>query len=159
MRDPLTEAARWLTQARDEYEDAEELRQRQRFYLALFHFQQAAEKALKALLYARTEDRRIFWTHSILELVEAAATVDPSMAELRVASRLDQYYIPTRYPNGLPGGVPSRFYTDPEEAAAASRLARQVLDAVTQRLQPSFPSQKQEESDETGPSSPLFQNP
>ncbi len=28
MRDPLDEAWRWLTQAQDEYQDAEELRQR-----------------------------------------------------------------------------------------------------------------------------------
>ncbi|MEN3187137.1 MAG: HEPN domain-containing protein [Atribacterota bacterium] len=41
---------RWLTQAQDEFDDAEFLRQRGRFYLALFHFQQAAEKARKAYL-------------------------------------------------------------------------------------------------------------
>jgi len=46
------------------------------------------------------------------------------------AARLDQYYIPTRYPNGLPGGVPSRFYTDPGEAREAMELARMVLEAV-----------------------------
>lgn len=39
------EAVRWFTQAKDEFEDAEELRKRGRFYLALFFFQQAAEKA------------------------------------------------------------------------------------------------------------------
>ncbi len=47
------EALRWSTQAKDEFEDADELRKRGRFYLALFHFQQAAEKALKAYLYLR----------------------------------------------------------------------------------------------------------
>lgn len=151
MRNPLVEARRWLIQAVDEYTDAEDLRQRGRFYLALFHFQQAAEKALKAFLYACTDDRRIFWTHSILELVEAASRLDPSLKELQSAARLDQYYIPTRYPNGLPGGVPSRFYTDPEEAAVASQLAQKVIEAVVQRLE----SQLQEASDETGPSSPI----
>lgn len=151
MRNPLVEARRWLIQAVDEYTDAEDLRQRGRFYLALFHFQQAAEKALKAFLYAHTDDRRIFWTHSILELVEAASRLDPSLKELQSAARLDQYYIPTRYPNGLPGGVPSRFYTDPEEAAMASQLAQKVIEAVVQRLE----SHLQEASDETGPSSPI----
>jgi hypothetical protein len=48
MRKPFNEEAeRWLTHARDEFADADELRHRQRFYMALFHFQQAAEKALK----------------------------------------------------------------------------------------------------------------
>jgi len=49
MRSPIDEALRWLTHAQDEYQDAEDLRERGRFYLALFHFQQVAEKALKEL--------------------------------------------------------------------------------------------------------------
>lgn len=144
MKGPLDEARRWLTHAQDEYQDAEELRERGRFYLALFHFQQAAEKALKAFLYAHTDDRRIFFTHSVLELIRAAADLEPDWADLERASRLDQYYIPTRYPNGLPGGVPSRFYVDPEEAAAASTLARRVIEAVVRRLQKlESPSEKE----------------
>ena len=135
MKNLLDEARRWLIHAQDEYGDAEELRERGRFYLALFHFQQAAEKALKAFLYARTDDRRVFFTHSILELLQAAVGFDPTLADLEKASRLDQYYIPTRYPNGLPGGIPSRFYTDPEEASVASALARRVIEAVARRLE------------------------
>jgi len=135
MRSPIDEAFRWLTHAQDEYQDAEDLRERGRFYLALFHFQQAAEKALKAFLYAHTDDRRVFFTHSVLELVQAAVALDPSLVDLEKASRLDQYYIPTRYPNGLPGGVPSRFYTDPDEATEASTLAHRVIKAVARRLE------------------------
>jgi HEPN domain-containing protein len=44
--------------------------------------------------------------------------------------RLDQYYIPTRYPNALLGGVPSRFYDDREEAREAMELTRAVLELV-----------------------------
>jgi len=135
MRSAIDEAHRWLTHAQDEYQDAEDLRERGRFYLALFHFQQAAEKALKAFLYAHTDDRQVFFTHSVLELIQAAVTLDSTLADLEKASRLDQYYIPTRYPNGLPGGVPSRFYTDPDEAAEASALAGQVIEAVARRLE------------------------
>lgn len=152
MRSPIYEAHRWLIHAQDEYQDAEGLRERGRFYLALFHFQQAAEKALKAFLYAHTDDRRIFFTHSILELVQAAVALDPTLADLEKASRLDQYYIPTRYPNGLPGGVPSRFYTDPEEAAEASALARLVIETMTQQIdrQANNISTKRSNSNETG---------
>ena len=32
------EALRWFTQAKDEFIDSDELRKRNRFYLALFHF-------------------------------------------------------------------------------------------------------------------------
>jgi len=144
MKGPLEEARRWLLQAQDEYQDAEDLRQRGRFYLALFLFQQAAEKALKAFLYAHTDDRRVFFTHSVLELLRAAEAFDASLAELRKTARLDQYYIPTRYPNGLPGGVPSRFYTDPEEAAQASELAGAVLKAVAERLDQLFSEEEEQ---------------
>nr|MDO8077663.1 HEPN domain-containing protein [Candidatus Freyarchaeota archaeon] len=56
MKKPAREESlRWFTHARDEFEDADELRKRGRFYLALFHFQQAAEKALKAFLYLKVK--------------------------------------------------------------------------------------------------------
>jgi len=135
-REPHEEARRWLTHAQDEFQDAEELRQRGRFYLALFHFQQAAEKALKAFLYSVVGSEEIFFTHSVYELIQRAKEADPDLARVEPAARLDQYYIPTRYPNGLPGGVPSRFYTDPQEAQTAMELARQVLEQVAARLEP-----------------------
>lgn len=128
------EAARWLTQAKDELEDADELRKRGRFYLALFHFQQAAEKALKAYLYVRVESTLVFFTHSMAELSEMAAEVDPDFHEMKAAKKLDAYYIPTRYPNSLPGGVPSRFFDDPKESEEAMLLARAVVELVESKL-------------------------
>jgi len=44
------ESLRWFTQAKDEFQDADELRKRGRFYLALFHFQQVTEKALNTIV-------------------------------------------------------------------------------------------------------------
>lgn len=128
------EALRWLTQARDEFEDADELRKRGRFYLALFHFQQAVEKALKAYLYLRVESVEVFLTHSIDDLLEAVLEIDPEFKGAAQAKKLDKYYIPTRYPNGLPGGVPSRFFDDPQEAEDAMLLARNVVELVERKL-------------------------
>ncbi|MGQ9628094.1 MAG: HEPN domain-containing protein [Anaerolineae bacterium] len=133
-RNPDEEAQRWLTHAEDEFLDAEELRQRGRFYLALFHFQQAAEKALKAYLYWTIPSAEVFLTHSIYELIQQAKKIDADFERVEKASKLDQYYIPTRYPNGLPGGVPSRFYTDPDEACQAMELARAVIELVKLKL-------------------------
>ncbi len=48
--------------------------------------------------------------------------------------RLDRYYIPTRYPNGLPGGVPSQYFDDPEEAKEAMQLAKSVIDLVERKI-------------------------
>lgn len=131
---PREEALRWLLQAQDEFNDAEFLRQRGRFYLALFHFQQAAEKALKAYLYLRVTDRQVFFTHSVDELLQMVQEIDTDFASLTQTRKLDQYYIPTRYPNGLPGGVPSRFYTDPKEAEEAMALSRDLLELITRKI-------------------------
>ena len=68
-REISDESRRWFLQAKDEFQDADDLRKRSRFYLALFHFQQAAEKALKAFLYSAVPSEEVFFTHSIYELV------------------------------------------------------------------------------------------
>jgi HEPN domain-containing protein len=124
------ESIRWLTQAEDEFEDADELRKRGRFYLALFHFQQAAEKAVKAYLYLKTKSIEVFYTQSLDELLKMAVESDKVFTEIAQAKKLDRYYIPTRYPNGLPGGVPSRYFDDPKEAEEAMLLTKEVIDLV-----------------------------
>ncbi len=135
MKKPRKEESdRWLTQAKDEFEDADDLRKRERFYLALFHFQQAAEKALKAYLYFKVESFEVFYTHSIDDLLGLAMELDAEFKEVTQAKKLDQYYIPTRYPNGLPGGVPSRFYDDPKEAEEAMVLAKRIIDLVEKKM-------------------------
>ena len=133
-RDYKKEALRWFTQASDEFNDADELRKMKKFYLALFHFQQAAEKALKAYLYQRLKSLEVFYTHSITDLLKMVVEIDSDFESIKHAKRLDQYYIPTRYPNALPGGVPSRFYDDPEEAKNAMLQAKSIIDLVKKKL-------------------------
>jgi len=131
---PEDEAARWLQQAQQEIQDAEDLASRERFYLALFLCQQAAEKALKAFIHARTNSQAVLRMHSVHELGKMAAELDPAFTNISSAGRLDTYYIPTRYPNGLPGGIPALYYNNPEEAAEAIALARNVLALVERRI-------------------------
>jgi len=128
------EAMRWFTHAKDEFNDADELRKRQRFYLALFHFQQSSEKALKAYLYLKVKSIEVFYTHSINDLLNMVIEIDSEFKETLSAKKLDQYYIPTRYPNGLPGGVPSRYYDDPKEAENAMILAKSIIDLVDKKI-------------------------
>ncbi len=94
--------------------------------------QQAAEKALKALHYLG--GARVVLGHSVVELLAPLVAVHPGLGELREgAQQLDQYYIPTRYPNGLPGGVPAEVFTrrQAEEAVGlACRFLAQARAAV-----------------------------
>jgi len=128
------EALRWFTQAKDEFIDADELRKRERFYLALFLFQQATEKALKAYLYQEVKSIEIFYTHSINDLLNMAFEINSEFRNVASSKKLDQYYVPTRYPNGLPGGVPSRYFDDPKEAEEAMMLAKSVIDLVEKKI-------------------------
>lgn len=131
-RDRTGEARNWYTQARSEFQDALDLEARGRYYLALYLYQQAAEKALKAFLFDAGEDE--LFTHSVKDLLGLAEHIDPGMGEFRAAGKLDMYYIPTRYPNGLAGNVPAEFFNDPEECEMVRQLSRAVVEAVAERL-------------------------
>lgn len=128
------EALRWLIQAKDEFEDADEIRKRGRYYIALFHFQQSAEKALKAYLYYKSQSIESFYTHSIDELINIISEFDSDFIKIKDAKKLDRYYIQTRYPNGLPGGIPSRHFDDPKEAEEAMTLAKMVINLVESKI-------------------------
>ncbi|MBW2139219.1 MAG: HEPN domain-containing protein [Deltaproteobacteria bacterium] len=122
------EAERWLLQAKKDLDDAAYLMKGSRFNTACFLAQQAAEKALKAFLY--NADMELVWGHSVAELCHDASLIETSFEALKKEiAILDQYYIPTRYPNGLPGGVPYEAY-DIEDAQKAIRLATKVIDHV-----------------------------
>jgi len=121
-----------MEEALADLETARYLAVGRRFNTACFIAQQGAEKAAKAFLYRQgVEDP---WGHSVATLVEDAVTFDASLTSLREAGPvLDKYYIPTRYPNGLPGGVPSKAYTA-DDARQAIQAAEFVLREVGERL-------------------------
>lgn len=125
MKDPNREAERWLEQARRDLGAARTIFNDGLWWITCFQAQQAAEKAVKAFLYGTGE--RIVLGHSVAELVARAAERNPGFESLRAsASALDRFYIPTRYPNGLPGGIPAEAYTD-QDARQALEMAEAVL--------------------------------
>ena len=131
--DSLEEGRRWLQQAMEDLRWAEHLAERGGYYLACFLAQQVAEKALKAFLYARGLE--IVLGHSVERLSREATEWEPSIEE--AAPRwavLDSYYVPTRYPNSVPGNIPARVYTA-EAAQSALALASEVV-AWVQRYVP-----------------------
>ena len=122
------EAERWLRQAESDLAFAA-LGAREGFPAqACFTSQQAAEKALKAVLYL--SGARFVPGHSVLELLDRAAADTGALRRLRDSARqLDQYYIPTRYPNGLPGSIPAEVFTDSQAEDAVGR-ARAFIEAA-----------------------------
>jgi HEPN domain-containing protein len=123
-------AERWLYFARDDLEAAKALLQGALYNQACFHAQQCAEKALKALIAER--DKSPPRTHAITDLL---GVVPPDVFESlqEQLTSLDVYYIPTRYPDALPGSLPDGL-PGREDAVEAVRLAEGVLQKVERVL-------------------------
>jgi HEPN domain-containing protein len=120
MRDSAAEAQRWLRQAENDLTFGELALREGFFAQACFVAQQTAEKALESLAYRGGE--RLVIGHSIVELVSRLAPAVPDLAELREqAGLLDQYYVATRYPNSLPGGVPFEAFGERQAQGDRSR--------------------------------------
>jgi HEPN domain-containing protein len=126
--EPMDEGSRWVLQAEHDLDDAEFNLSGGRHNVACFLAQQSAEKALKAYLFSKGAEE--VWGHSVAELCKDAQTFDSTFDQLNSkAGPLDKYYIPTRYPNALPGGIPSNAF-DENDAKRAIQLAKEVIDFV-----------------------------
>ena len=131
-REATDEGRRWLSQADEDLRWAKHLAKEGAYHLSCFLAQQVAEKALKAFLYAQGEE--IVLGHSVERLCAAAGQYRPEFKEkARRWTILDAYYISTRYPNGLPDGIPAHVYTV-DAAQSAVALAEETVVFIHQFL-------------------------
>lgn len=124
------ESEQWLFFARQDLRVAELTPEESIYNQTCFHSHQCVEKSLKAALYGRgTLPPR---THVITDLIRLLpdnlrAEMSPSLTQL------DDFYIPTRYPDAAPGslaeGLPGY-----QEAKKALAHARETLNTVEQFL-------------------------
>lgn len=131
MKEPRSEAVRWLKQAENDLEFARLGLESGFSAQVCFQCQQICEKALKSIHYGELGERIVIG-HSLVELARGLALPSELVDELAI---LDQYYIPTRYPNGLPGSTPYEVYT-PAQARAAVEVAARVVKVAKTRLPP-----------------------
>ncbi|HNQ02430.1 MAG TPA: HEPN domain-containing protein [Syntrophales bacterium] len=127
------EALRWLRTAEEDLDAARGLLKLGKYSHACFLAQQSGEKALKALWYDLGQDP---WGHSIQKLISEIP--DKSFREtfkgfIEAGGILDRYYIPTRYPNGLPDLTPGQVFMK-KDADLCVRHARTLLSAVKNRI-------------------------
>ena len=126
-------AGDWMRQAEADLAHARYALDGAHYEWACFAAHQSAEKAAKAAHAALGQEA---WGHVVTELLDAlrasAGGVDEPLLDR--ARALDKLYVPTRYPNGLAGGAPTDFYTQPE-AARAIADAEAVLE-VCRRVLP-----------------------
>jgi HEPN domain-containing protein len=96
-----------------------------------FLAQQASEKALKSLLYYTGARKKALLTHSVVTMIQAISPQVPGLADtLEEGRQLDLHYIPARYPNGLPDGIPYLFYGE-AMASQALQAAEKILSITT----------------------------
>lgn len=132
MSSPSERVRLWIRQAADDLSVARLVYREGYFSHACFLAQQSIEKALKGyLIWAANDYPRM---HRLVELVTRCQAHDASFEELLPdCIVVDQYYIPTRYPNGVPGSLPDGF-PGPDEAEEAIGTANKVYALVQSKL-------------------------
>jgi HEPN domain-containing protein len=132
MKNPYPESKRWFEQAKYDLKTSQWNVKGNLFAPACFWAQQSAEKAVKAFLYSKGE--RFVIGHSVSELLEKCKIYDKDFKTLiQIGAFLDRFYIPTRYPNGLPGGIPAHAYRR-KDSVEAIKMAQKILDFVSNKL-------------------------
>ncbi len=119
-------ARRWLAFADEDLQVAELTFGSSLWNQVCFHSHQCAEKSLKALVAERGGNPPR--THRLTDLLTLLD--DPALDELADELRLlEGFYIPTRYPDALPGMLLEALPGE-QEAKEALTAARRVSDAI-----------------------------
>lgn len=122
-------SADWLAQAMRDLEQAEDSRQAGRHEWACFAAHQSAEKAVKALHLHLGQEA---WGHVVARLLRDLPLEVPEEIVER-ARVLDNFYIPTRYPNGHSEGAPFEHYGK-LQSEEAIRHAGSILEFVSSQM-------------------------
>ena len=132
MNDPARTARRWLDTARQDLVIAHHAADAGFHAPACFHAHQAAEKAMKALHYAR--GARAVYGHGIRQLI--ARIEERDLEHLLPGAReLDLLYLPTQYPDGLDDGTPGDAFSS-EQSSRTLVFADEIVAAAASSLDP-----------------------
>lgn len=111
----------WLDQAERDLGRANIDIQTEYWEWACFTAQQAAEKAVKALLMNRGYTA---WGHALTPMLRGLQDVCVPDVLVAHAQSLDTFYIAARYPNGFAEGKPADYYNE--------QTAREAVHAATE---------------------------
>lgn len=118
---------RWLKEAENTLRSAGSDKDNGFYNWCCFKCQQAAEFALKGLLYGLGLTP---FGHSLTKLIKNLEDQNISISEISTTSRkLDLHYIPSRYPNAHPSGSPFEYH-DENIAEEALKYAKKIIQFV-----------------------------
>ncbi len=122
----------WLERASEDLRMAELALDEGIFNQTCFHAQQCIEKSLKGFLISKSNTYPR--THQLSDLRKQCQLLDMAFAQFHAACIVvDQYYIPTRYPDAVPGSKPTGLPSK-TEAQDALETAETILKFVKSRL-------------------------
>tara|TARA_B100000315_G_scaffold214536_1_gene213191 strand:- start:314 stop:1042 length:729 start_codon:yes stop_codon:yes gene_type:complete len=127
------EAKKWLDYAKDDIRSVQSLYKDDIFSHVCFHSQQCVEKCLKAFI--RYHNKELPKTHALKDLVELCRELSPQLLNQYniEIQKLDQYYVPTRYPDAalgsLPDGLPSK-----SDAGNAKQWANEIFAIISEKI-------------------------
>lgn len=132
--DKVIEAGRWLKEAFKDLKSAEIIYKEGIYSICCFHCEQAVQKVLKAFLYFKGE--RFIAIHSCVTLNEKCTEYDSNFSKFKeYVRKLDQYYIPTRYPDAIPfPQIPSEIYTK-EQAEDAINITKEIYEFIKSKIE------------------------
>jgi HEPN domain-containing protein len=121
-------AKEWLEKAEEDYGFAcASIEGTNYFAQVCFHFQQAAEKYLKAFIVANKLEFRA--VHNLLELLDGCSQKEPGIEKLKDACYfLNPFYIDTRYPVHWPA------HYDKDTAIKAKEETSKIRDWIRKSL-------------------------
>jgi len=125
------EAEKWINFASEDLKMAELALKEKIYNQTCFHSEQCVEKILKGYIIFRGE---IYpHTHKLIDLLSSISEV--TFKDLREEIfLLDRFYIPTCYPDALPGTLPEGLPTE-KDAKEAIETARWVFEKVKKEME------------------------
>lgn len=131
------EASRWLRQAEYDLKAALWNQDGKFFAQACFCAQQAAAKSLRGFLFMSGEDAKE--TRSVVDLIDRAITYEEGFREfVGAGTSLDIYYKTSRFPDALPGGIPSEVISA-KDSRDAIKQATDLIAIVERKRKASLP--------------------
>jgi HEPN domain-containing protein len=120
----------WIAEADNDLAMADVLRKKKKYNGAVFFYVQAAEKAVKGLLYLFNIQP---WGHSLLNLLNECEKLGIVITpEFKTnAAAFENHYIESRYPDTSPGIPPSTAY-DKEKTNEIRDQAKSIVDFAKQ---------------------------
>ncbi|MDA8334645.1 MAG: HEPN domain-containing protein [Peptococcaceae bacterium] len=153
----MQKPADWIKVAHDDLRMTELAIGEDIFGMACFHAQQAAEKTLKGFLIVNNVNYP--QKHDLIRLNRLCRQIDSNFVELKSqVTLLNQFYMPSRYPDAAVGMTPEGMPTK-ETARKALDFAREVVEFCSEKIKQVEEAKQQAEQKKTDQQQKVYYKP